>query len=210
VQRLADPSLPESDGPTLTAEQAKRKRRECWAGLQEMYWAGKCRAIGVSNFGIVRRSLSVWLWPGVALTDVHVQNHLEDLFSWEGLTVQPMVNQVQLHARLSQQPLVDYCHGKNMVVTAFCPLSGSDLDAPTLVELAQKHGVSPANVVLRWLMQRGIAAIPKTHTISRLGENLKVRGDISPAPAPAPAPVVQVGLCLNKSCPERRGRSAGL
>ena len=42
-----------------------------------------------------------------------------------------------------------------MVVTAFCPLSGSDLDAPTLVELAQKHGVTPANVVLRWLMQRG-------------------------------------------------------
>ena len=175
MQRLADPSLPESDGPTLTAEQAKRKRRECWAGLQEMYWAGKGRAIGVSNFGIVCCALPTLLWLGLTLTDVHVQNHLEDLFSWEGLTVQPMVNQVQLHARLSQQPLVDYCHDKNMVVTAFCPLSGSDLDAPTLVELAQKHGVTPANVVLRWLMQRGIAAIPKTHTISRLGENLKVR-----------------------------------
>ena len=180
MQRPADPSLPESDGPTLTAEQAKRKRRECWAGLQEMYWAGKCRAIGVSNFGIVRHVASLSGSGLQPLTDVHVQNHLEDLFSWEGLTVQPMVNQVQLHARLSQQPLVDYCHDKNMVVTAFCPLSGSDLDAPTLVELAQKHGVTPANVVLRWLMQRGIAAIPKTHTISRLGENLKVRGDISP------------------------------
>ena len=171
-----------------------------------MYWAGKCRAIGVSNFGIVRRSLSARLWPGVALTDVHVQNHLEDLFSWEGLTVQPMVNQVQLHARLSQQPLVDYCHGKNMVVTAFCPLSGSDLDAPTLVELAQKHGVTPANVVLRWLMQRGIAAIPKTHTISRLGENLKVRADIRPCSC---SYCCCCSCCASGPLPEQELGSAG-
>lgn len=81
-----------------------------------------------------------------------------------------MVNQVQLHTRLSQEDLVRYCHDHNIVVTAFCPLSGSDLTAPVLTELSQAHGVSPAIVVLRWLMQRGIAAIPKTLTQGRLAE----------------------------------------
>jgi diketogulonate reductase-like aldo/keto reductase len=54
------PSLPSADGPGLSRESRKRKRRECWAALQDLYWSGKCRAIGVSNFG---------------------QNHLEELFS---------------------------------------------------------------------------------------------------------------------------------
>jgi diketogulonate reductase-like aldo/keto reductase len=54
------PSLPASDGPGLSAETCRRKRRECWAALQDAYWSGKCRAIGVSNFGI---------------------DHLEELFS---------------------------------------------------------------------------------------------------------------------------------
>lgn len=54
------PSLPAADGPGLSAETCRRKRRECWAALQDAYWAGKCRAIGVSNFGI---------------------DHLEELFS---------------------------------------------------------------------------------------------------------------------------------
>ena len=145
------PSLPASDSPSLTKEQCQRKRRECWAGLQDLYNQGKCRAIGTSNFGI---------------------NHLQELFSWDGLTVQPMVNQVQLHTKLAQVPLVEYCHAHNMLVTAFCPISGSDLSAPPLLEIAAAHGVTPSAVVLRWLMQRGIAAIPKTHRADRLQANL--------------------------------------
>ena len=54
------PSLPSADGPGLSVDIRRRKRRECWAALQDAYWSGKCRAIGVSNFGI---------------------QHLEELFS---------------------------------------------------------------------------------------------------------------------------------
>ena len=50
----------------------------------------------------------------------------------EGLTVQPMVNQIQLHTRLAQEETVRYCHNQNVVVTAFCPLSGSDLEDPVV------------------------------------------------------------------------------
>lgn len=106
---------------------------------------------GVSNFGI---------------------QHLEELFSWNGLTVQPMVNQVQIHTRLAQQPLVEYCQQRNIVVTAFCPLSESDLSAKPLHDAAAAHGVSPAAVVLRWLLQRGIVAIQKSSNREKLKENV--------------------------------------
>lgn len=62
------PSLPASDGPALDQQASRRKRRECWAGLQDLYDAGKCRAIGVSNFGV---------------------NHLEDLFNCAPFPMHP-------------------------------------------------------------------------------------------------------------------------
>ena len=54
------------------------------------------------------------------------------LSAGDGLTVQPMVNQIQLHTRLAQEETVRYCHDHNIVVTAFCPLSGSDLEDPVV------------------------------------------------------------------------------
>ena len=75
-----------------------------WAAVEDLYRQGMARAIGVSNY-------CVQCLDCLART----------------ATVQPMVNQVQLHTRLAQHELVAYCHGKNMAVTAFCPISGSDL-----------------------------------------------------------------------------------
>ena len=82
-------------------------------------------------------------------------------------TVVPAVNQIEIHPRLPQTALVDYCQAQGVAVTAYSPLArgGGLFDHPAVASVAAKHGVSPAQAVLRWNVERGVVAGP--HTVYR-------------------------------------------
>jgi diketogulonate reductase-like aldo/keto reductase len=125
-----------------------------WKAMEDIYIDGKTRAIGVSN---------------------HLIHHLEELL--KDATVIPAVNQIELHPYLIQQEIIDYCKGKGIVSEAWSPLGSkknSLLQDETLVDIAGKHGKSPAQVVLRWNIQKGIVTIPKSSHEERLAENIDI------------------------------------
>ncbi|PLS14984.1 aldo/keto reductase [Bacillus sp. M6-12] len=127
----------------------KGKYVETWKALEKLYKDGRVRAIGVSNFQI---------------------HHLEDLFA--NSIEKPMINQVELHPRLSQVELRKFCAGHTIAVEAWSPLGrGQLLEEPTINHIAKKHGKTPAQVLLRWHLQNGIVVIPKSITPSRIEEN---------------------------------------
>jgi len=127
----------------------KGKYIETWKALEEIYQQGKVRAIGVSNFNI---------------------HHLEDLAKHSSL--KPVVNQVELHPALAQNALREYCSRDDILVQAWSPLArGRILADPILTAIAEKYGKTPAQVILRWHLQNGVAVIPKSVTSSRLREN---------------------------------------
>jgi len=117
--------------------------------LGELVGAGKVRSIGVSNFAL---------------------HHLE-----EALRVSPVplsVNQVEYHTHLNQQALLDYCTAQGIHVTAYCPIGrGRYLSDPVLAAIARECGCSPAQVALRWLLQKGLSAVPKATSREHLGAN---------------------------------------
>lgn len=129
----------------------KGKFVETYRALEELYAKGLVRAIGVSNFQI---------------------HHLEELAKHSNIV--PMVNQVEYHPLLSQEPLKKYCAEHNIPLTAWSPLMQGNLDLPLLQELAQKYGKSPAQIVLRWDIQTGVITIPKSTTPSRIVENSEI------------------------------------
>ncbi len=126
---------------------------DTWRALEQLYRDGKTKAIGVSNFHIP-----------------HLTRVLE-----EG-TVVPAVNQIELHPFLSQEAIRAFCQKNGIVVEAWSPLmKGRDaLTEPVITEIAARHGKTPAQVVLRWHLQHGIIAIPKSVTPSRIQENLDI------------------------------------
>lgn len=128
---------------------------DTWRALVALRDEGRVRSIGVSNFQ-----------PA----------HLRRIVDETG--VGPVVNQVELHPYL-QQPQLRAFHAEVGVVTqAWSPL-GRDtgvLDDPVLVDIAARHGVSPAQVVLRWHLDLGTVVIPKSVTPARIRANLDVFG----------------------------------
>lgn len=135
---------------------------DTWGAMEELVDAGLARRIGISNFG-------------TSLT--------RDLLSHA--RVRPSVLQVELHPFLAQERLVRFCREEGIAPTAYSPLgalsylslglSGEEesvLETDPVREAAARHGRTPAQVVLRWGVQRGTAVIPKTSRPSRLVENL--------------------------------------
>ncbi|RKN84493.1 aldo/keto reductase [Paenibacillus ginsengarvi] len=128
------------------------KYKEAWRALETLYKTGRVKAIGVSNFQI---------------------HHLEDLM--KDAEIKPMVNQVELHPRLSQQALRDFCAQQDIQIEAWSPLmQGQLLDNPVLQEIGARHGKSIAQVILRWDLQHGIVTIPKSTKAHRIIENASV------------------------------------
>ena len=126
---------------------------DAWRGMVDLLEAGDVRAIGVSNFK-----------PA----------HLERLVAETGVV--PHVNQVQLNPRVPRAA-ERALHSRYEVVTvSWSPIGkGGDLLAePAIAEIAERHGRTPAQVVLRWHLQLGLVPIPKTATPHRLRENLAV------------------------------------
>ncbi|WP_239613726.1 aldo/keto reductase [Cohnella mopanensis] len=128
------------------------KYKEAWRALEKLYQEGRIKAIGVSNF--------------------HV-HHLEDLM--QDAEIKPMVNQVEFHPYLTQQELLRYCQDHGIQMEAWSPLmQGKLLDQPVLQEIANKHGKSIAQVILRWDLQHGVITIPKSTKEHRIIENSEV------------------------------------
>ena len=107
-------------------------------------------------------------------------DHLDQLA--ETATVLPSINQVEFHPHLQSPELVAYCDDHNIVLEAWSPLKhGEIIDDPELQTIADAHGVTVPQVVLRWLLQRGIVTIPKSVTPSRIAQNADLYGfELSP------------------------------
>jgi 2,5-diketo-D-gluconate reductase A len=124
---------------------------EAWRALEELYRDGQVRAIGVSNF-----------------TPRHLDRLLDEA------QVVPAVNQIELHPMLQQRETRDYCAQQGIWVESYSPLmqGGEVLRHPIIAGLAERHGRTPAQVVLRWHVQSGLIVIPKSVTPARIQENI--------------------------------------
>lgn len=127
---------------------------ESWRVLEGFYRRGLCRAIGVANFH---------------------EHHLRELM--DAAKVQPMVNQVEMHPLLQQRELTEFCRSHSIQMEAYTPFGRMDerlVGDETLRGIARNHGKSVTQVILRWLFQRGVVAIPKTQTRDRMIENASI------------------------------------
>ena len=128
------------------------ENREVWRALEDAQAAGKVRVIGVSNF---------------------LQDDLESLFS--GCRVRPMVNQILLHITNTDLALVDFCRKNNIQVEAYSPIAhGEALKNPAIVKMAEKYGVSAAQLCIRYAIQLGTVALPKTADPGHMKSNADV------------------------------------
>lgn len=126
--------------------------KETWKAMEELYNDGKVRAIGVCNF---------------------MKHHLEQLLSFA--IIAPMVNQVELHPQFPEKYLRAYCKEHNIAVTAWGPLmQGHVFHSEIMKTIAEKHGKSISQITLRWHVQQGIIAIPKTINIDRMKDNITI------------------------------------
>jgi len=128
------------------------KYKAAWQALETLYKEEKVRAVGVSNFQI---------------------HHLEDLM--KDTDVKPVINQVEYHPRLTQKELHAFCQKHDIQLEAWSPLmQGELLDNDVLKEIAEKHGKSVAQIILRWDLQNGVVTIPKSTKEHRIAENSSV------------------------------------
>jgi 2,5-diketo-D-gluconate reductase A len=123
-----------------------------WQTLEEFYRDGRARSIGVSNFQ---------------------PHHLRRLH--QETQVLPAVNQIEVHPYLTQPEVREFCAEHQIAVEAWSPIAqGNVLDDPTVRALAEKYGKSPAQVVLRWHIERGDIVFPKSVTPERIVENIDI------------------------------------
>jgi 2,5-diketo-D-gluconate reductase A len=123
-----------------------------WRTMEEFYRDGRARSIGVSNFQ---------------------PHHLRRLRE-ETETV-PAVNQIEVHPYLTQPEVREFCAEQDIAVEAWSPIAqGKVLDDQTITSLADKYGKSPAQVVLRWHIERGDIVFPKSVTPQRILENIDI------------------------------------
>lgn len=130
----------------------KELDRGSWKALEEFYERGKVRAIGLSNF---------------------LPHHIEALM--ETAKVRPMVNQLELHVGYLQETAVRYCKDAGIQVQAWSPLGRRRvLEEPAVIKMAEKYGVSPAQFLLKFLLQQDIGVIPKASSMERMRQNLEL------------------------------------
>ncbi len=127
-------------------------RQESWRALETLLQQGKCRAIGVSNY-------MTW--------------HLEELLSTSSTA--PAVNQVEFSPYLYLRDLHDFCRAHQIQLEAYSPLTkGHQLNDQKLAEVARKHSKSPAQILIRWALQKGVVVIPKSTRKERIKQNAEV------------------------------------
>jgi len=135
--------------------------RETWEAMENLVEEGLVKAIGVANF---------------------TAPMLLDLLSYA--KIKPAMDQIELHIYLQQPELVEFCKSNNLAVTAYSPLGSSGnykekgfpilLEDENIIKIARDHKKSPAQVLIRWGIQRGTVIIPKSVTPERIKENIEV------------------------------------
>lgn len=130
----------------------KATRKETWKALERLYQEKRVRAIGVANY----------LVP-----------FLDELADYAAIV--PMVNQVEFSPYLFSEDLLHVCKEREIILQAYSPIArGKRFDDPKLVQLAQKYNKTPAQIILRWAIQLGVSAIPKSSNPQRLRENFDI------------------------------------
>lgn len=132
----------------------KATRLACYEALQEAYAKGYTKSIGVSNYGV---------------------RHLDELFTWDKFKVRPVVDQVELHPWLPRKDIQEAGKKYDILLEAYSPMTqAKKLDDPELVSIAKKHGVSSADILLRWSYDQGFIPLPKTVHVERMKTNYTV------------------------------------
>ncbi|XP_008821449.1 aldo-keto reductase family 1 member C13 isoform X1 [Nannospalax galili] len=138
---------------------------DTWEAMEKCKDAGLVKSIGVSNFN---------------------HRQLERILNKPGLKYKPVCNQVECHLYFNQSKLLDYCKSKDIVLVAYCALGSQRpkrwvdpsspvlLNDPVLCDVAKKHKRSPAQIALRFLLQRGIVVLAQSYKENEIKENLQV------------------------------------
>ena len=153
--------LPQGPEDFLAPDEAPLS--DTWGAMEEAVDAGLCRHIGVSNFNSLKLRRII-----------------------EGSRIRPAANQVECHPYLAQNELLATCREENVLLTAYSPLGSPDrpvrvrnesdpilLEAPEIVSVAEKHGVTTAQILISWALHRGTSVIPKSVSPERLRQNLE-------------------------------------
>jgi len=153
---------PEAENPSM--KHVDVPYADTWGAMEELVDGGLVKRIGVCNLGTAM---------------------LRDLKSYA--RIQPSVLQVEMHPYLTQQNLLRFCQEQDIAVTAFSPFGASSyvplsmadaneslFDDTDIQSIAAKYGKTVGQIALRWAVQRGTVAIPKTQTVSHLQENIEI------------------------------------
>ncbi|MBU5309842.1 aldo/keto reductase [Ligilactobacillus saerimneri] len=134
--------------------EATKINAETWRAMEELYHAGKIRAIGLSNF---------------------MPHHVKKLL--ETATIKPMVDQIEVHPGWTHADEIKELQAMDIVVEAWGPLGGQGatvLTNPTMQEIATAHNKSTAQVSLRWVLQQGVLPLPKSVHVDRMKQNMDI------------------------------------
>jgi diketogulonate reductase-like aldo/keto reductase len=127
-------------------------KNRIWKEFEKIYAAGLVRSIGVSNYSI---------------------SQLESMAG--AADIPPAVNQVLFHPFSYKKELLDYCKSKKIALEAYSPLArGRKLNDPVIADIAGKYGKTPAQIMIRWSLQHGLVAIPKSSNKKRIFDNAEV------------------------------------
>ena len=131
--------------------------KAAWQALEDIHRSGRAKAIGVSNFNV---------------TDLRV--------ILDGCAVAPMVNQIRFFASHAQPEVVDFCQNEGIQVTGYSPLAtGKILTNSNISAIAERYDRSVAQVCIRYVLQKGIAPLPKSTNAERIRQNADVDFEIS-------------------------------
>lgn len=128
-----------------------------WKAMEKLVKKGLVKSIGIANFSV---------------------SMIIDLLSYSN--IKPVINQVEIHPYNSQQELVNFCHKINIQITAYSPLgsSGDIKKRPiydrVVIQIANKYKKTPAQILIKWSLQRGLIVIPKSIDLLRIKENIDV------------------------------------
>lgn len=140
--------------PDAECQEWKKLDADTWRAMEELYEENRIKAIGLSNF---------------------LPHHIENIL--EHCKIKPAAVQLELHPGYMQEAAVRYCEEQGILLQAWSPIGRQRvLKESLLIELAEKYQVTPAQICLRFLIQRGIVPLPKSSSMERMKQNMDVFG----------------------------------